>query len=255
MNERWTLNGKTALVTGGTRGIGKAIVKEFAELGAEVIFTARNRGDIDNEIKLITNNDQKITGIKSDVTDKDERNELFKMINDKWGKLDILVNNAGTNIRKKTMDITESEYNTLIDIDMNSVWEMCRLYYELLKRSGNGSIINITSVAGITTVGTGSHYAMAKAAVTHLTKYLAVEWAEERIRVNAVAPWYIKTPLTESVLLDMEKYRHILERTPMKKIGKPEDVAAAAAFLAMPCADYITGECIAVDGGFLKKGF
>ena len=129
------------------------------------------------------------------------------------------------------------------------------MFHPLLKNSGDASIVNIVSVAGITSVGTGSPYAISKAGIIHFTKYLAVEWAGDSIRVNAVAPWYIRTSLTEPVLKDPGYLKAVLDRTPMKRIGEPEEVAAAVAFLSMPAASYITGECISVDGGFLKYGF
>jgi Tropinone reductase 1 len=138
---------------------------------------------------------------------------------------------------------------------MKSVFEMSRLFHPLLSKSGTGSIINISSVAGFTSVNSGSVYAMTKAAITQLTRYLSVEWAKDNIRVNAIAPWYIRTPLTEPVLSIPENLKKILGRTPMNRVGKPEEVAAVAAFLAMPASSYVTGECIAVDGGFLKYGF
>lgn len=124
-----------------------------------------------------------------------------------------------------------------------------------MKKSDQGNVINISSVAGQKHLRTGSIYGMTKAAIIQLTKNLAAEWAEDGIRVNAVAPWYIKTPLAETVLMNKVYYNTVISRTPMKKIGKPEDVSAAVAFLCMPAADYITGQCISVDGGFTIYGF
>ena len=142
-----------------------------------------------------------------------------------------------------------------MELNAKSVFEMCRLFYPLLKQSSNASIVNIASVAGLTSVRTGSPYAMSKAAIIHLTKYLSVEWASDGIRVNAIAPWYIKTPLSEPVLKKQEYLDAIINQTPMKRIGEAEEVASLAAFLSMSVSSYITGECIAVDGGFLKLGF
>jgi Tropinone reductase 1 len=255
MNNRWSLKNKKALVTGATRGIGKAIVNEFLELGAEVFIVSRNQKDIDELISLKTDNGFKVSGMKCDVADSKDRDRLVEKITEMWGKLDILVNNAGTNTRKKTLENTEEQFSNLIDLNMRSVFELCRMLHPLLKNSADASIVNIVSVAGMTSVGTGSPYAISKAGIIHFTKYLAVEWAGDSIRVNAVAPWYIRTSLTEPVLKNPEYLKAVLDRTPMKRIGEPEEVAAAAAFLSMPAASYITGECIAVDGGFLKYGF
>ena len=255
MNNRWSLKSKKALITGATRGIGKAIAEEFLGLGAEIFIVSRNQNDIDKQIKIYSKSGFKVYGLKCDVADKNDRENLFKKIKSLWGGLDILVNNAGTNTRKKTLENTEDDFDNLMDLNTKSVFELCRIFQPMLKKSGNASIVNIVSVAGITSVGTGSPYAISKAGIIHFTKYLSVEWAKDNIRVNAVAPWYIRTSLTEPVLKDPEYLNSVLARTPMNRVGEPEEVAAAVAFLSMQAASYITGECIAVDGGFLKFGF
>ena len=254
MENRWDLTGKKALVTGGTRGIGLAIVREFALLGAEVFFVARNSDEVD---RIISESAicGAVDGLSCDVVRGDERKRLLSLLQSKWDCLDILVNNAGTNIRKPTGDYSEDEYDKIMDTNLHSAWGLCRMFQPLLRRSKQGNIINISSVAGQTSVRTGVVYGMSKAAMIHMTKYLAAEWAAEGIRVNAVAPWYISTPLADAVLKD-ENYRsEVISRTPMKKIGEPGDVAATAAFLCMPAAAYITGQTISVDGGFTIHGF
>jgi len=241
MSNRWSLNGKKALVTGASKGIGKAIADELKSLGAEIFCISRNfKGP---------------GGMKCDVTHPGDRKKLYNKLHSDWGNLDILINNAGTNTRKQIHESSEKDYMELTELNMNSVFEMSRLFHPMLKLSGSGSVVNIVSVAGFTSVGTGPVYAMTKAAITQLTKYLAVDWAKDNIRVNAVAPWYIRSPLTEKYITNKEYLNKILSRTPMNRIGEPEEVAAAAAFLSMPAASYITGECISVDGGFLKYGF
>lgn len=254
MNNRWTLEGKKALITGATRGIGKAVAGEFLNLGAEVFLISRNESDIKNLTREYSEFGKRAGGMKCDVTDKDDREKLFEKIKSDWKSLDILVNNAGTNTRKRTLENSEKDFDELLNLNLKSAFELSKMFHPLLKKSGNASIINITSVAGIVSVGTGSPYAISKAALNQLTKYLSVEWADDGIRVNAVAPWYIKTPLSGPVMNDPKKLNLILSRTPMKRIGEPSEVAAAAAFLCMNAASYITGECLAVDGGFLKYG-
>lgn len=255
MKNRWTLKYKKALITGATHGIGRAIAEEFLDLGAEIFIISRDQKETEEQVRNYISKGFIASGLKCDVTYKEDREKLFKEINSKWGVLDILINNAGTNTRKKTLENSEEDYDQLMNLNAKSVFELCKLFHPLLKKSGDASIVNITSVAGVTSVGTGSPYAISKAAVNHFTKYLSVEWAKDNIRVNAVAPWYIRTSLTGPVLKDPQKLNAILSRTPMNRIGAPEEVAAAAAFLSMPAASYITGECIAVDGGFLKYGF
>ena len=255
MKARWNLKNKTALITGGTKGIGLAIVEEFLELGAEVVFAARDSKQIDEIVTKLNSDENRITGYNCDVTIDIQRKRLFENINKIYGKLDILVNNAGTNIRKKTNNYTEEEYNVLINTNMSAGFEMCRLFFPLLKNSKAGAIVNIASVAGLTPVLSGAPYAMAKAGLIHMTRYLAVEWAKFNIRVNAVAPWYIDTPLVKSVLENVDFLNKVITGTPMERIGKAKEVSGAVAFLSMPASSYITGEVIAVDGVFLKLGF
>ncbi len=255
MNTRWTLNGKRALITGGTRGIGRAIAEEFVGLGAEIAIVARKRDQLDGITKTLGGAGRPATGIVADVSTEEGRDTILSAIEKRWGALDILVNNAGTNIRKKTPAFTEEEYRQVMDTNMHSVFALSRGIYPMMKKAGEGSIVNITSVAGLTHLGTGTPYAMTKAAVIQLSRGLAAEWAKDNIRVNAVAPWYIRTSLTEALLNDPAIFASIIARTPMHRVGTPEEVASATAFLCMPAASYITGQCISVDGGFMVYGF
>jgi len=250
MQSRWSLQNKTALVTGGTKGIGKAIAREFLSLGAEVIVAARSVEGVDNTIEeLSLTYPGKIHGVVVDVTSHDDRLALFSRIENEFGKLDILVNNAGTNIRKKTMDYSGEDIDLLLELNFRATYEMCRLAYPLMLKAGNSSLVNIGSSAGKLVVRTGSPYAAAKAGIAQLTRYLAVEWASAGIRANAIEPWYIRTPLTEPVLQNEKALAKILERTPMNRVGEPEEIAGLAAFLCMDAASYITGQVIVVDGG------
>ncbi|NOX36340.1 MAG: SDR family oxidoreductase [Calditrichaeota bacterium] len=255
MTDRWTLKGKKALITGGTRGIGRAIVDEFLRFGAEVFIVARDEDRISRLIQQWRKAGHRVEGLAADVSQPDDRQLIFDAISQLWGHLDILINNAGTNIRKQAVAYDEQEYRFLLEVNMHQVWDMCRKAYPLLKSSGGGCVVNVTSVAGLTHVSSGPPYAMAKAAVIQLTRNLAVEWAADNIRVNTVAPWYIRTPLTEPVLNRPDYLERVLARTPMGRVGEPEEVAAAVTFLCLPAASYITGQCLAVDGGFMIYGF
>lgn len=253
MTNRWNLKNKKALITGGTKGIGKAIAKEFINLGAEVIVIARNKENYNLLHKEIDS--KKLSFIQADISILDDLNSIVQELKNSWDKLDILVNNVGTNIRKKTHEYTQDEFDFIINTNLRSYFELSRVMYPMLTKSEQANIVNISSVAGQTHLKTGSIYGMTKAAIIQLTKNLANEWAANSIRVNAVAPWYINTPLAKTVLKNKDYKAEVLNRTPMKKIGNPEDVAAAVAFLCMPASAYITGQCINVDGGFTTYGF
>ncbi len=246
MADRWTLKGKTALVTGCTSGIGLAIADEMRQFGATVIGVAREG----ERLRQWAAARAGCLAVRGDVSRDEDRRAVFAEISD----LDILVNNAGTNIRKPTADYTDDEYRHILATNMDSAFALCRLAYPLLKRAGDASIINVVSVAAFRNLGTGTPYAMTKAAVAQMTRALAAEWAKDGIRVNAVAPWYIRTPLAEPVLSDPVRLAAVLARTPAGRVGDPVEVAAAATFLAMPAASYITGQCLAVDGGFSVAG-
>jgi NAD(P)-dependent dehydrogenase (short-subunit alcohol dehydrogenase family) len=175
-------------------------------------------------------------------------------VKENWGKLDLLVNNVGTNVRKKFVDYTEEEYKQLFETNLFSLTEITRLSYPFLKAAGNASVVNLASVAGSFDVQTGPPYGMTKAAIIQFSKHLAAEWAKDGIRVNTVSPWYIQTPLTESVLSQPDRLEKILARTPMNRVGQPEEVASLVAYLSMDNASYITGQNIMVDGGMSVKG-
>lgn len=257
MLKRWRLDGQTALITGASAGIGRATAHELAALGAEVLLVARDEAklaaaaaEIEDDIDGAV-----VRHFAADVADAEQRQEIFDWITDLDSPLSILVNNAGTNVRKATLELDDDDFDSVLDTNVHGLFEMSRLAHAFLKQHGSASIVNIGSVSGLTHVRTGPLYGLSKAAVHQLTKNLACEWASDGIRVNSVAPWYIRTRRTSSALSNPEYFEEVLSRTPMRRIGEPEEVAAAVAFLCLPAASYITGECIAVDGGFLGYGF
>jgi Tropinone reductase 1 len=253
--ERWTLKNKKALVTGGTRGIGLAIAGEFLAHGAEVHIVARNSEELSQMAENFINEKDRLHFSSLDISKSADRVQLLADVKSHWSTLDILVNNAGTNIRKPAKDYNDEEYSKIFNTNLHSAFDLSVKFHPLLKSSGDAVIINISSVAGLGHMRTGIVYGMTKAAMNQMTANLAVEWAMDHIRVNAIAPWYIQTPLAEQVLKNKEYFAAILEKTPMKRIGQPSEVAALAAFLAMPASSYITGQCIAVDGGFIANRF
>jgi Tropinone reductase 1 len=255
--QRWRLDGQLALVTGGTAGIGRAIARELLGFGARVLVAARDADGLDATRMELEEEfpDGEIRTCVADVSDDEQRRELLDWVGDIDDGLNILVNNAGGNITKPANDYTEDEWRGIFETNLFSAFELSRLAYPLLVKHAASAIVNVGSVSGITHVRSGAPYGMTKAAMHQMTRNLACEWAEDGIRVNAVAPWYIRTRRTSGKLADPDYLDDVLLRTPMGRIGEPEEVAAAVAFLCLPASSYITGECIAVDGGFLRYGF
>ena len=254
---RWRLDGQIALVTGASAGIGLATAKELLGLGADLRLVARDeetlqrvRAELEEEFPQ-----RSVLEFAADVSDAEQRAEIFDWIEDLGDGLNLLVNNAGSNTRRAAVDYAEAEWRAIFETNLFSAWELSRSAYPLLTRHATSAIVNVGSVSGLTHVRTGAAYGMSKAALHQLTRNLACEWAEDGVRVNSVAPWYIRTRRTSDALADPDYYEEVIARTPMRRVGEPNEVAAAIAFLCLPASSYVSGECIAVDGGFLRYGF
>ncbi|WP_211654319.1 SDR family NAD(P)-dependent oxidoreductase [Planococcus alpniumensis] len=245
------LEGKTAIVTGAGKGIGRAIALALGEAGANVLLVARTESDLKQVMQEMAND--RTAYAVADVTDRNEIQTAVEKAVKQFGSVDILVNNAGMNIRSKLDDATDSEWHKIMDTNAQSVFMFSQ---ETAKYMNKGaSIINVSSVGGDRALKTGVVYAASKAAIIQMTKVMAMEWGDRGIRVNAIGPWYFRTPLTENLLSDQEYLDSILAVTPLKRVGELPEVASPVVFLASDAAGYITGQTLFIDGGMSIHGF
>ncbi|KAK4268726.1 hypothetical protein QN277_025338 [Acacia crassicarpa] len=254
-DKRWSLSGMTALVTGATRGIGQAIVEELAEFGAVVHICSRNQEDIDKCLKEWKSKGFRVTGSVCDVSSRDQRQSLMETVGAIFhGKLNILINNAGTIDVKESVDHTAEDISTIMSTNFEATYHFSQLAHPLLKASGHGAIVNISSISTSKVLPGVSAYAASKGAINQITKYMAMEWAKDNIRVNAIASGTVMTLLLESSLkkstMGDNAANIFASQIPAGRIAEPKEISGMAAFLCLPAASYITGQVICVDGGF-----
>src|ERR1700749_4686046 len=248
------LNGKVAVVIGGTSGIGRAIAHGMAEAGADGIPTSRRMEQVEAAATEIEERGRRTLRLASDVS---ERSSLQHVLDENvraFGKVDILVNCAGRTKRGPTLDFTEEDWDAIIETNLTGTLRACQVFGRHMLERGYGRIINIASLSTFVALHEVAAYAASKAAVASLTKSLAVEWSPRGVNVNAIAPGVFRTALNQKLLDETERGREFLLRTPMKRFGKVEELAGAAVFLASDAASFVTGEIIPVDGGFLASG-
>jgi len=250
MTELFSLEGKTAIVTGASRGIGAAIATSLADAGADVVLAARTTDEIEILAKKIQGAGRRALAITTDVTNPDDIKACVDSTVKEFGQLDVLVNNAGgTKFMAPVLDLRPEGWHKAIALNLDSVFTFCQIAGRHMVARGSGSVINISSMAGLHGAPGLAYYAAAKHGVIGLTRTLAIEWGDAGVRVNAICPGWVKTELNKAYWEDPATARTFVERQPIKRWAEPEEIAAAAVWLASDISSYVTGASIAIDGG------
>lgn len=248
------LDGRVALVTGGSRGLGLGMAMALAHQGADIALAARTAEQLDKAAALIEALGRKVITVPTDVSQVEQVSAMVQKTADHYGRLDILVNSAGVNNRKRVDEFTEADWDALMDINLKGLFFGCLEAAKVMKQQGKGKIINVGSMAFEIIVPRIALYAISKGGVRQLTRALAIEWAKDNIQVNAIAPGRFWTELTDAVFSNPELYDSAVGVIPMGRPGIPSDLAGATVLLASDASDYITGQTIMVDGGWFVSG-
>jgi NAD(P)-dependent dehydrogenase (short-subunit alcohol dehydrogenase family) len=249
-----SLQGKVAVILGGTSGIGRALALGFADAGADVVPTGRRQLQVDEAAAEVEQRGRASLRIASDVTDRGSLERLLEATLASFGKVDILVNCAGRIKRTPTLTMLEEDWAAIIDTNLTGTLRACQIFGKHMLERGYGRIVNITSLNSFVALNEVAAYAASKAGVASLTRSLAVEWSKQGVTVNAVAPGVFRTELNAQLLDSTPRGQELLMRTPMGRFGKTEELVGACVFLASDAASFVTGQTIVVDGGFLASG-
>lgn len=252
--KRLELDGKVAVVIGGSSGIGRTLARGLAEAGADVVPSARRMELVKVIADEIESLGRRSLRVSCDVGHRGSLEKMLLASVQALGKVDILVNAAGFNQRAPTLDFPEADWSRLIDTNLNGTLRACQVFGRHMIERGYGRIINIASLGSFLALYEVAAYCASKAGVASLTKSLAIEWARHGVCVNAIAPGYFRTALSEKLVIGTPRGDEVLTRTPMKRFGELEELIGAAIFLASDAASFVTGTLLAVDGGFLASG-
>jgi len=244
------LTGKVAMVTGASKGLGKAMAAGLAKAGSDLALCARNPDDLRRAAAEVGKFGTRVETFPLDVVDRESILEAVDSILSRFGRIDILVNNAGINIRKTVLDLSEEEWDSVLDTNLKGYFLVSQAVAPVMIRQGGGKVINLSSIFGAVGMNHQAAYAASKGGIVQLTKVMAIEWAGSNIQVNAIGPTYFETPLVAALRNDPERFRFINERTPMGRWGQPEELEGTVVFLASRASDFITGQTVYVDGGW-----
>ncbi|RST61733.1 glucose 1-dehydrogenase [Siminovitchia terrae] len=247
----FSLEGKTAIVTGGGRGLGRSMALALAEAGADVAVTSRSENELVEVSKEIESYGRKSFYEALDIQNKNDFSSFVSNVNKEQGSVDILVNAAGLNVRRSFLDFTEEEWDFVMDVNLKGTMFACQAVIPYMKKQNSGRIINVASLSSVLGFKDMAAYAASKGAVSQLTKAMAVEFAENGINVNAIGPGYFSTKMTAPVFKDEQKNEWMMMRTPMKRTGTDQDLKGAAIFLASEASNFMTGQTLYIDGGWL----